>query len=67
MPEESAEVSLIGYGDDDMTIITTSWDKSIKVHLDDRDEQKNPTDKRLRCREMCHQADIISGDYSHNL
>ena len=50
-----------------MTIITTSWDKSIKVHLDDRDEQKNPTDKRLRCREMCHQADIISGDYSHNL
>lgn len=31
------EVSFIGYGGDDNTIITTSWDRSIKVHLDDRD------------------------------
>lgn len=65
--EESAEVSFIGYGDDDMTIITTAWDKSIKVHLDDADEQKAADEKVLRCREMCHSKDIISGDYAHNL
>lgn len=35
------EVSFIGYGGDpntnDGTIITTSWDRSIKVHKDDRE------------------------------
>lgn len=25
-----------------MTIITCAWDKTIKIHLDTRDEQKRP-------------------------
>lgn len=36
--EESAEISFIGYGDEDLTIITTAWDRHIKIHKDDRDE-----------------------------
>lgn len=36
--EESAEISYIGYGDEDLTIITTGWDRTIKIHKDDRDE-----------------------------
>lgn len=36
--EESAEISYIGYGDEDLTIITTAWDRTIKIHKDDRDE-----------------------------
>ena len=38
--EENGEISFIGYGDEDLTIITTAWDKTIKIHIDDRDEQK---------------------------
>jgi hypothetical protein len=34
----SGEISFIGYGNEDSTIITTSWDKFIKIHIDDRDE-----------------------------
>lgn len=40
--EENGEISFVGYGDDDLTIVTTAWDKSIKIHKDDRDEQKTP-------------------------
>lgn len=65
--DESAEISFIGYGDDDLTIITTAWDKTIKIHKDDRDVQKKPRENVLRARELCHKKDIISGDYSHNL
>ena len=36
--EENGEVSFIGYADGDGTIITTSWDMSVKIHRDDRDE-----------------------------
>lgn len=35
--------------------------------MDDADEQKADNEKVLRCREMCHLKDIISGDYAHNL
>ena len=38
--DAGAEISFIGYGDEDLTIITTGWDKTIKVHIDDRDIQK---------------------------
>ena len=31
----SGEISFIGYGNEDGTIITTSWDKFIKIHDDD--------------------------------
>jgi WD40 repeat protein len=57
----------IGYGDDDLTIITMAWDKTIKVHKDDRDEQKKSKENVMRARTNCHTKDIISGDYSHNL
>jgi len=33
----SGEISFIGYGNEDGTIITCSWDKTIKIHDDDRD------------------------------
>jgi WD40 repeat protein len=36
--EENGEISFIGYGDDDQTIITTAWDKTVKIHKDDSDE-----------------------------
>jgi WD40 repeat protein len=38
--DENGEISFIGYGGDDLSIITTAWDKKIKIHKDDRDEQK---------------------------
>lgn len=41
--EENGEVSYIGYGDEDMTIITCAWDKTIKIHMDttqSRDDNK---------------------------
>ena len=44
-----------------------AWDKTIKVHKDDRDEQKKSRDNVMRGRTNCHTKDIISGDYSHNL
>jgi WD40 repeat protein len=44
-----------------------AWDKTIKVHKDDRDEQKKSKENVMRARTNCHTKDIISGDYSHNL
>ena len=65
--EENGEISFIGYADEDLNIITTAWDKTIKVHKDDRDEQKMPEKNVMRAKRMCHKKDIVSGDYSHNL
>jgi WD40 repeat protein len=65
--EENGEVSFIGYGEDDLTIITTAWDKEIKIHKDDRDEQVKPDKKVYRGKENSHQKDIICGDYAHYL
>jgi len=65
--DESAEISFIGYGDDDLTIITTGWDKTIKIHRDDRDEQKHAYENVMRAKEMCHRKDIISADYFHQM
>ena len=36
--KEDGEISYIGYGGEDDTIITIGWDKTIKVHRDDRSE-----------------------------
>jgi len=63
----SGEISFIGYGDDDGTIVTCSWDRTIKIHDDDRDESKKVSENVLRARCECHKKDIICGDYSHNL
>jgi len=65
--EENGEISFIGYGEDDLSIITTAWDKTIKIHKDDRDEQKKPHDNVMRAKKLCHKKDIICGDYAHNL
>tara|TARA_B110001450_G_scaffold242872_1_gene253589 strand:- start:356 stop:1618 length:1263 start_codon:yes stop_codon:yes gene_type:complete len=65
--EENGEISFIGYGDEDLTIITTAWDRTIKVHKDDRNENQKPADNVLREMRLCHKKDIISGDYAHNL
>lgn len=50
-----------------MTIITTAWDKTVKIHKDDRDEQKKPSENVMRAKRLCHKKDIISGDYAHYL
>ena len=39
------EISFIGYGGEDRTIITTSWDKLIKIHMDDKTEKETPDEK----------------------
>ena len=61
------EISYIGYGNEDRTIISVSWDKVIKIHKDDKKEQEEPKDKVLRGKANCHSKDIIAADYSHNL
>jgi WD40 repeat protein len=65
--EENGEISFIGYGDDDLSIITAAWDRTVKIHMDDRDEQKKPSDNVMRAKRLCHKKDIICGDYAHNL
>lgn len=65
--DDNGEISFIGYGEDDLSIITTAWDKVIKVHKDDRDEQKKPADNVMRQKNNCHKKDIICGDYGHYL
>jgi len=36
------EVSFIGYGGNDHTIITCGWDRTIKVHMDEMTGKKTP-------------------------
>ena len=64
---QDGEISFIGYGDDDATIITCGWDRVIKIHSDKRDENKSSKENVLRGKKNCHKKDIISGAYSHNL
>ena len=40
--EISGEVSFIGYGNDDKTIITCAWDRYIKIHYDNRESSTSP-------------------------
>jgi len=74
-PQEG-EISYIGYAGDDHTIITTAWDKVIKVHMDERQEHSLPAEKGnktrnppnvLRGRSDCHSKDIICGDFAIHL
>jgi WD40 repeat protein len=64
---DDSEVSFIGYGQEDKTIVTMGWDRKIKVHADDR--KMIPEDNVYRRRGNCHgkNGHIISGDYAHNL
>lgn len=39
--QTDGEISFIGYGNEDHTVITCAWDRFIKIHLD---QQKGPSD-----------------------
>lgn len=65
--KEGCVISFIGYGGEDGTIITIGWDRTIKVHRDERSDQKEPREKVLRGTPNAHSKDVISGDYAHNL
>ena len=65
--DENAEISFIAYANEDQNIITAAWDRTIKVHRDDKDDQKEPEDHVMRGLKKAHLKDISCGDYSHNL
>jgi WD40 repeat protein len=75
---QDGEISFIGYGNEDQTVVTCAWDRYVKIH---HDQQKSPSDSSgskylspnnltlgvLRGKKNCHRKNIISGDYAHNL
>lgn len=61
------EISFIGYGGEDHTIITCGWDRTIKVHMDELVEHKSADQMVKRGKAEAHKKDILCGDYSHNL
>jgi WD40 repeat protein len=61
------EISYLGYGGADKTIISSGWDRVIKIHMDNKTEREATEKKVLRAKAGCHSKDIISADYSHNL
>jgi WD40 repeat protein len=65
--EGDGEISYIGYGGEDGTIITIGWDKTIKVHRDERIEHRTADENVLRGTPYTHSKDVISGDYAHYL
>lgn len=73
--ELAYEISYIGYGGADHTIITIGWDNVIKIHHDEEDESKKHIGDEqqdhkknlwtiLRGRVNCHKKEILCGDYS---
>ena len=61
------EIAYIGYGGDDHTIVTAGWDRTVKVHMDERLEHISLTKKVKRGKVECHSKDLICGDYGHYL
>ncbi len=61
------EISFVGYGGNDHTIISCGWDKTIKVHMDEMVNSKTANDLVKRGKADCHKRDIICGAYAHNL
>ena len=59
------EISYIGYGGEDHTIISMGWDRTIMVHLDQYSETNKEAVRRGK--ENCHRKEIICGDYAHYL
>jgi WD40 repeat protein len=64
---QEGEISYIGYGGEDGTIISIGWDRTIKVHRDERSETLKLSDKVLRGSAKTHSKEVISGDYAHYL
>ena len=64
---QDGEISFIGYGGEDHTIITAGWDRTIKVHMDERLEHKTVNEMVMRGKIECHTKDLICGDYGHYL
>lgn len=61
------EVSFVGYGGNDHTIITCGWDRTIKIHMDKIDHSKTLNAMVKRGKPECHKKDIVCGSYAHNL
>ena len=64
---QDGEISFVGYTEEDNNIITCGWDRVIKIHTDNKSENKDPKENLLRGKKNCHRKDIISAAYSHNL
>ena len=76
--KEQGEISFIGFGEGEDTIITTAWDRTIKVHgFEKLAEAKGKRSGAssgggaksicLRSKVDCHERDITCADYHHNL
>ena len=61
------EVSFIGYGGEDHTIVTCGWDKCIKVHMDEQVHHKTASQLVKRGKAYTHKKEIICGAYGHYL
>lgn len=61
------EISFIGYGGGDHTIITCGWDRTIKVHMDEQVHHKLPSQLVKRGKPDTHKKDIVCGAYGHYL
>ena len=64
---QDGEISYIGYGGEDHTIITAGWDRTLKVHMDERLEHKTLRQQVKRGKVDCHKKELICGDYGHYL
>ena len=62
---QDGEISYIGYGGEDHTIISMGRDRKIMIHLDQYSETNKESCRRGKA--DCHRKEIISGDYAHYL
>jgi len=68
--KDAGEISFLGYGDGDSTVISVAWDKVIKVHKDEKVDEglrQGHTATSLRSKGRCHEKDITCADYHHKL
>ena len=68
--KEHGEISFIGYGEEDGTIITTAWDRKIKVYKDEKiaeGRRQGGMTAAMRGAAKCHEKDITCADYHHKL
>ena len=65
--QADGEISFIGYGGEDHTIITCGWDRTIKVHMDEQVHHKTASQLVKRGKPDTHKKDIICGAYAHYL
>ncbi len=61
------EISFIKYSEKDKTVITGSWDLSVRIHRDTQDKNLDERKGVLRSIRRAHNKDIMCGDFSYNL